>query len=134
MSVLLTKEALLAAAKKPLPMERVELPELGGAVFVRAMGGKERDAWEMSLLSGKGKRQRMDYNNVRAKLAVRCLCDESGTRLLGDEDADALGGLHVTTLNKIYEAAQRLCGVRDEDVEELGKSSAPADGNDSPTS
>ena len=132
MSGFLTKEALLAAVKK-LPIERVDLPELSGHVFVRGMSGVERDAWERSLVVGRGKRQTYNLDNVRARLSVRCLCDEQGARTMGDDDADALGGLRVDSLNKIFEVAQRLSGVSDQDVEDLGKSSDPAAGSGSPS-
>jgi hypothetical protein len=133
MSVL-DRAALLAAANQPLPFERVDVPELGGAVFIRAMSGSERDAWEKSLIVGKGKRRDVDTTNVRAKLVCRVACDESGKRLLEDGDAAAIGNLRVDVLNKLFEVAQRLSGVSDADVEELGKPLAPAAGSDSSSS
>jgi len=130
----LSKDALLsAAASKNLPLERVDVPALGGHVFIRGMSGSERDGWETSLVQGRGKQQRINTENVRAKLLVRVLCDEAGVRLFDNADAAALGGLRVDVLTKLYEVAQRLSGVSDADVEELGKDSAPAGGNDSPT-
>lgn len=133
MSGLLNKHALLAAAKAPLPIERVELPEIQGHVFVRGMSGTERDGWEKSLIVGRGKRRAVDTTNVRARLAVATVCDASGVRLFSDSDADPLGGLPAAVLNRIFEVAQRLSGVSDEDVDELGKSSAPEGGSDSPS-
>ena len=130
---LLDKAALLAEAAKPLPIEKVSIPELGGDVYIRAMSGSERDAWERSLIVGRGKRRDVDTTNVRAKLVVRVLCDDTGARLMADSDAEALGHLRVDILTKLYEVAQRMSGVTDKDVEELGKDSAPADGSGSPT-
>lgn len=132
MSGFLSKDALLAAVKR-LPIERVDLPELDGFVFVRGMSGAERDAWEKSLIVGRGKRREVNTENVRARLAVRCLCDEQGTRLFADDDAAVLGDLRVDTLNRIFETAQRLSGVSNEDIDELGKPSAPAAGSASPS-
>lgn len=132
MSGFLSKELLLGAVKK-LPIERVDLPELGGHVCVRGMSGVERDAWERSLVVGKGKRRDFDLANVRARLAVRCLCDEQGTRLFTDDDATVLGEMRVDALNKIFEVAQRLSGVSDQDVDDLGKSSESAAGSGSST-
>lgn len=130
---LLDKAALLKAASQSLPIEKVDVPELGGFVYVRGMSGTERDGWETSLIVRKGKNQSINTENVRAKLLVRVLCDESGTRLFDNGDAVALGGLRVDVLTSLYEVAQRLSGVSDKDVDELGKASAPADGSDSPT-
>lgn len=132
---LLSREALLAAATTALPRERLDLPELGGAVYVQGMSGKQRDAWERSLVVlRRGQRRDLNIDNVRARLAVRCLVTEAGERILTDTDAPLIGNLRVDLLNRIYELAQKLSGVSDEDLDELGKSSAPADGSASPTS
>lgn len=119
----LSREQLLAAVT--LPVERLHIPELGGHVFVRGMTGHERDSWEASLIRGRGKKREVNTQNVRAKLAVRCLCDERGERLFKDHEADLLGGIRVDVLQRIYEAAQRLSGVSDQDADELEQSSAP---------
>lgn len=126
----LSKAALLAAVQSAsLPLERVEVPELGGAVFIRGMSGVERDAWEKSLLIGRGKKQTVNTENVRAKLVTRTLCDEQGNRLLDDSDAASLGRLRVDVLQRLFEVAQRLCGVSDDDIEELGKGLPPEAGS-----
>jgi hypothetical protein len=130
----LSKAALLAAAAAGLPRERVEVPELNGYVWVQGMSGTDRDNWEKSLVVGRGKRRDVNTENVRAKLAVRCLVDDAGARLFEDSEVAALGQLRVDVLNRIFEAAQRLSGVSDGDLDELGKSSAPAAGSDSSSS
>jgi hypothetical protein len=131
---LLNKAAFLEAAAKSLPTERVDVPELGGFVYVRAMSGVERDAWEKSLISGRGKKTSVNTENIRAKLVAKTVCDEQGERILDDSDAIALGKMRVDVLQKLFNVAQRLSGVSDEDVEELGKGSAPEAGSGSPTS
>lgn len=130
----LDKAALLAAAAQQLPIEKVDVPELGGHIYIRAMSGVERDSWEKSLMVGRGKRRDIDTTNVRARLVARTACDESGKRIFDDGDAVALGGLRVDALTKLFAVAQRLSGVSDDDVEELGKASAPAAGSGSPSS
>jgi hypothetical protein len=130
----LSRADLLAAAAQPLPREEMHVPELGGSVWIRAMSGTERDAWEKSLLTGKGKNRDIDTTNVRAKLVARCLVDSAGARLLEPSDAAVLGGLRADVLNRMFEKAQRLNGVGDGDIDELGKASALVDGSDSPSS
>jgi len=131
----LTREQLLAAAVKDrLPREVLQIPELGGEVIIQGLTGTERDAWEASLVRGKGLRRTINTENVRARLAVRCLVDESGTRLFTDADAAALGNLRVDVLQRIFSVAQKLSGVSDEDVDELGRSSGMADGSGSSSS
>lgn len=131
---LLTKEALLAAASLDrLPRETLEIPELGGSVIIKGMSGSDRDAWEKSLIVGRGKRRDVNTENVRAKLAVRCLVNDAGERLFSDGEAVLLGQLSASILNRIYETAQKLSGVSDEDVDELKKASETVVGSGSPT-
>lgn len=135
MGQVLDRAALLGAAEKSsLPTERVSVPELGGDVIIRGMSGLERDAWETSLITGAGKKQKVNTQNIRAKLVTRTLCDENGQRILQDGDEAILGRLRVDVLTKLYEVAQRLSGVSDEDVDELGKISALVAGSGSPSS
>lgn len=133
-----SKADLLAAAAAPqLPFEAVALTINGRTahVYVQGMSGKDRDAWEKSLIVGRGKRRDVNTENVRARLATRCLVEQpGGARLFTDDEAGLLGGLPAAVLNPIFEKAQRLSGVSDEDLDELGKSSAPAAGSGSSSS
>ena len=121
----LSADQLLACTD--LQRERIDLGARG-FVYVRGMTGKERDAWEASLMRGRGSERRADTRNARARLAVRCLVDEQNVRLFTDNDAERLGNIRVDYLQKIFEAAQRLSGVTDEDLDELGKSSGSGAG------
>lgn len=133
---LLGKDALLqAASSAQLPREQVNVPELGGFVIVQGMSGAQRDAWERSLVvMRRGQRRDINVENIRARLAVRCLIDEDGRRLFDDTDAGALGNLRADVLQRIFETAQKLSGVSDGDIDELKKSSETAAGSDSVTS
>jgi hypothetical protein len=127
----LSADELLAATA--LPQEPVELGKLG-IVYVRGMTGRERDAWEASLMRGKGSDRRPDTRNARARLAVRCLVNADGTRMYTDNDAERLGNIRADYLQKIFDVSQRMSGVTDEDIEELGKYSGSADGGASSSS
>lgn len=113
----LRRDAILSVAD--LPRERVEVPEWGGAVFVRTLTGKERDAFEKSLVTGKGKQMQLTLSNVRGRLAVQAIVDEEGQRIFSDADADALGDKSALALERIFEVAMRLAGLKEEDVDEL---------------
>lgn len=118
---LLTRDAILQA--QDLPTERVVVPEWNGEVLVRALTGAERDTFEQSIVEQRGKSTRMNLQNLRAKLVALTVVDEEGKRLFSDEDAKLLGQKSAAALNRIFEVAQRLSGLRDEDVEELAKNS-----------
>jgi hypothetical protein len=106
----LTKDQILAA--RDLDQEEVEIPSLGGSVFVRTMTAGERDRWEAAYLKEPGK-------NIRARLAAATVCDEAGQRLFTDADAEALGGKSAIVLDRIFDVAARLCGLSNRDVKEL---------------
>jgi hypothetical protein len=86
---LLSRDQILEA--NDLETREVDCPEWGGSVLVRALSGRERDAWEASLVQMRGKQQVPQMGNVRAKLVVRCCVDENGERLFSDADVKALG-------------------------------------------
>lgn len=129
MAKILRAQFLAAAAKATanFPREKVDLPELAldGDVWVRASSGRERDAFEESLRIKKGKNKgEADLHNFRARLAVRCMEDEAGERLLTDDDADMLGELPISVLNRIMTVINRLSAITEEESEKLGNDSA----------
>lgn len=118
---MLTRDQILGA--EDLEKVEVEVPEWGGSVLVWAMTGTERDAFEQSLVDMRGKSQKVDLVNIRARLAVLCLKDEDGNRLFADNEVELLGQKSGAALDRIFPVAQRLSGVTDDDVEELAGNS-----------
>ncbi len=119
--MLLTRDAILQA--DDLVSEVVEVKEWGGSVKVRTLTGAERDAFEQSIVKQRGKDTQMNLRNIRAKLVALTVVDEEGKRLFADSDVGQLGKKSAAALDKIFEVAQRLNGLRQEDVEELSKNS-----------
>lgn len=109
----------------------VDVPEWNGTVRVRALTGKERDAYEASCMQerpamdaqGKRIRGQMEMHrsllNIRAKLVVRALVDADGNRLFKDQDAQALGEKSGAVLDRLFDVAAELSGLTEEDVEAL---------------
>jgi hypothetical protein len=110
---MLTKDQILAA--QDCPRECVNVPEWGGDVYVCVMSGTDRDSFEASLVAAR----QLDVWNYRAQLAVRCITDESGARLFGDEDALALGKKNAAVLDRIGRVAQKLNKLGDKDLEDI---------------
>ena len=106
-----------------VPSESVVVPVLG-PVMVRGMTGTERDAFEASLIKGRGRNREVNLANMRAKLIAFCAVDDEGVRLWSDADAEELGKGRADVLNRLYNVAARLSGITDEDAEELGKPSS----------
>lgn len=122
----LSKDDFFSDRALTLGLESLDIPELGGVVYVKAMSGKERDKFESWALSDNGPK------NIRGKAAARCLCDKHGSRMFSDSDADRLGNIKVSILQKVFVVIQRLSGLTKEDVDELEQVSvagAPGDGS-----
>lgn len=98
----------------------VWVPEWGKWYQVIGLTGTQRDAWEASLLRETDRRGRpkMDYSNLRAKLIVRTVV-KPGTDEPVFSSVSKLGGKSASALQRIFEVAQRLSRLTDEDVEEL---------------
>ena len=119
---LLSKTAILAA--QDLQTEDVEVPEWGGAVRVRSFTGRERDAFESSMVRGEGRDRKVDLTNMRARLVGLTVIDDTGQRLFTDDEVDLLGAKSGAALDRVFAIAQKLNGLSGADVEELSKNSS----------
>ena len=119
---LLSKTAILAA--QDLQTEDVEVPEWGGAVRVRSFTGRERDAFESSMVRGDGRDRKVDLTNMRARLVGLTVIDETGQRLFTDDEVDLLGAKSGAALDRVFAVAQKLNGLSGADVDELSKNSS----------
>lgn len=121
-------------AQDDLKTEDIQIPEWGDAwVRVRTLNASERDHFEASTVQRNGKKVTTNLENIRARLCLLCLVDEDGNRLFEEEDTFPLGGKSAAALDRIFTVAQRLNGLRDEDVEELAGNSLAAQNGDSHT-
>lgn len=109
----------ILGATMPAPVP-VAVPEWGGTVFVRAMTGFERDAFELAMLGPDGK---ADKRNFRGRLAAACLCDVNGHPLFTPGDGERLGALHAAALSRVFDVAAELNGFTAADAASLEKKS-----------
>lgn len=107
-------------------LEKVEVPEWGGDVYLKTLSGTERDLFEDGYADQKMK-------NFRARFLALSLCDDNGERLYGDDEAAELGTKSSVVLNRLFDKAWALNAFRTEDVDALGNDSpsAPSDGSTS---
>ena len=127
----LTKAEILA--KDDLKTEDLFVPEWDAWVKVRTLNASERDWFEASTVQRNGKKVTTNLQNIRARLCLLCIVGENGERLFEQEDEFPLGGKSAAALDRIFTVAQRLNGLRDEDVDELAKNSNGGQGDDSLT-
>jgi hypothetical protein len=121
----LSKSKILAAKDVKLS-EAVPVPEWGGEVFIKTLSGTERDAFEDAYSESRMKQ-------FRVRFLVLTLCDDSGERLFGDGDIDALGKKNSVVINRLFDAAWKHNALTNEAVETLGNGS-PTDPNGGSTS
>ena len=118
--------------------EDVDVPEWGCAVRVAVMSGVDRDGWELSMMTidKSGKDTSLNTSGLsRANLISRCIVDEDFNRLfVTDEQIKALSNKSAVVLDRLYEVAQRINKISDDDIEELEKNSPTAQNGDSGSS
>ncbi|MGW3936438.1 hypothetical protein [Streptomyces phaeochromogenes] len=99
--------------------EDVPVPEWGGEVRLLGLSGTERNAYQSSLvvLGPNGAVQRMNLADQTAKLLAKAVVDEDFERLYTDKEVKELGKKNGAVLERLFRVAQRLSGMRKEDVE-----------------
>lgn len=116
-------------------VERVDVPEWNGEVFLRSITASERgqiEAAAASFRESKGK----DASFARTftvKIVAMSLCDENGARLFSDDEVAHLGQKNARVIARLAERAQHLSGFSKEDLDELEKNSSGAQPEGSPS-
>jgi hypothetical protein len=117
--------------------EAVSVTEWGleTGLFIRTLSAKDRDQWETSMVSvdvgRQAKVRKVNLANMRARLVVLTLVDADGKRVLGDEDADALGEKSAAVIARLFDVAQRVNALSADEVKALEKNSVTSPGGDS---
>jgi hypothetical protein len=110
----MNRESFLALTDKPV---KVDVPEWDAEVWLRPMSSDERFAW-VKATAGLG-----DDARIVHALLVRCLCDETGARLLTDEDVAALGKKNGDVIDRLGEKALQINGMGKSAQEDIAKNS-----------
>ena len=110
---MLSREEILS--KAVLKTEKVNIPELGGDIIISEMTGAARENWENSI-EEKGKR-----TNLRAKLLVASIVDESGNRLFTFDDVEAVSKLPFSIVEKLCDISSKLNGFTAEEIDKAEK-------------
>jgi len=105
----LSRDQMLA--RSTLRIERVSVPEWDGEVCVRELTAGERDRWDAWQIDHTGPER---FADLRARLLIMCVCDESGARIFGDDDVQRVSGLPAVVLTRIWNVAVSLAGLAGE--------------------
>ena len=120
--------------------EAVSVPEWGleNGLFIKTLSAKDRDQWETSMVSvdvgRQAKVRKVNLANMRARLVVLTLVDVDGKRVLGDDDADALGEKSAAVIARLFDVAQRVNALSADEVKALEKNSVTSPDGDSASS
>ncbi|GIV52049.1 MAG: hypothetical protein KatS3mg038_2570 [Candidatus Kapaibacterium sp.] len=99
-------EQLRKAADREV--HRVDVPEWGVTLYVRAMSGRDRDWFDMALTS----EDRSEKIGIRARVIAKCLCTETGERYPYSEDlVDALAERNAAVLSRIFDFICKISGI-----------------------
>lgn len=107
------RETILAA--DDLKKEAVNVLEWNATLYVRTMKAREREQFEASCGNGK------TLQDIRQKLIIFTVCDESGNLLFNIDDIEALSKKSGAALDRLFSASIALNKIRNEDIEELKK-------------
>ena len=101
--------------------ERVPLPEFGddAACWVYGWTAGERTAWEKEFQKPNGKPDKVRQNEIRERLVVRCVRDDNGQPIFSDGDLEAIRQQDAAVIERVVNAALRVTGVTEGDIEEL---------------
>lgn len=128
MTNILTRDAIASA--QDITTEEVFVPQWGGSVLVRGMTGDERNAYESQIVKEVPAGNRMARragqtttevirDEIRARLIVWCVVDSDGKPLFTEADIPMINKKSAAALELIVDAATRLSGMDDGDVERI---------------
>lgn len=113
---ILTREDILEA--DDINLEKVEVPEWGGMVYLKPLSGIKRDRLE-NAAHKRNKKGVMDVQNLKVQFVIASTVDSDGNQIFTPSDAKELNLKNARPIDALFQIVQRLSGLSDEDVEEL---------------
>ena len=112
---MITREAFLVKTQRRYK----EFVFDGETYRIQSMTERERADYELSLQNKK--QGKIDWERARRLFVCRILVDESGNRLLSDEDEALLQPIDGKLIGLLYSEGQSHCGYDRDEVEALVK-------------
>ena len=115
----LDKAAILAfASNAALKVEKIELPEMGGEVYIKELTAGEREALEKQMQS-----QTLAKCRLRATVFVHSVCNADGELMFDVEDIEAIKQLPSRPVIKVFNRSNEINGITPEQVDTAEKNS-----------
>lgn len=109
----------IKAKRAVRPRVPVEVPELGGTIYVAKMSARDRDDFEYMVTGGKV--GGVNMRNIRARFLTLVCVNEDGSKMFEEADAEWLGDLDTDAVQSIVDAGFRLNGIGDNALEDATK-------------
>lgn len=107
----LSKEEILTAGAK-FKTEEIDVPALGGTVFIREVNARELD--RIQVMCGRIGSGSDQVKLFRAECCAYFLSDAEGKRMFGDNMFERVANLNGQAINDIMQAGLRLNGLADD--------------------
>jgi len=122
--IVVTADEFLTSPALERPKEDIPVPELGeGKVIpVWGMTPKEKTAWE-DKQSNLPKAKKLQ---VRQRWVIECCRNDDGSKIFTLNQIEELGERSSVVVERLVNAALRLSGTTDQDLEKLVKNSDAA--------
>ena len=102
------REQILAA--DDLGSEDVDVPEWGDGLTLKVRGLNAGEVEEFGRAVNDGK-----LDNLLAKMVAKVVMNGDGQRVFTDDDVDALAAKSHVPIQRIFQAAQRVSGLDDDE-------------------
>ena len=102
------REQILAA--DDLGSEDVDVPEWGDGLTLKVRGLNAGEVEEFGRAVNEGK-----LDNLLAKMVAKVVMNGDGERVFTDDDVDALAAKSHVPIQRIFQAAQRVSGLDDDE-------------------
>lgn len=118
----LTQEQILAALEQAeVVTKEINVPELGGTVWVREMSGTLRNRLEGTYATIRNGGDSKALDKVTAQIVAMCTVDEGGKPILTMDVATRLARKAPKAAFRIRDAVMEMSATDDDDLEELAE-------------
>jgi len=111
--------------------ETVRIPEWDGDVIVGVMSCWDRDDFVLRYQAQEEAKRAIPKQSIRAVLAAKCCVDERGERIFKDADIAWLSEKNTEAIERIWDVACKLNGIRDKDIDDTAKNLPSGQNGDS---